>query len=296
MLTTPTNGLSMVKPGSSPTDKNRRSIYLLARRVYPLRFLELFDSPVVPVNCTKRPQSATVLQSLALLNSQFVVEGAESMAGRVQRHAGDDPSQQVRVAYRLSLCRDPDAGELKSCRDFLTEQAADSDGPAALRDLCQNAVVYERVPVCSLRGLGRRMSVEARRKETLTMFDAKTTSIVATPGPTRRQMLAEAGSGFGTLALAGMLEQDGLLAAGAEPSDLVPRAGHARPRARAVIQLFQNGGPSQMDLFDEKPELTAQHGKVPSQEIETFQLDNNNVLLKSPYRFLRGGRVRHAAR
>jgi len=137
MLTTPKSGLSLVKPGPSPTSVHRRSIYLLARRVYPLRFLELFDSPVVPVNCTKRPQSATVLQSLALLNSQFVVEGAESMAGRVQRHAGDDPSQQVRVAYRLSLCRDPDEGELKSCRDFLAEQAADSDGPAALRDLCQ---------------------------------------------------------------------------------------------------------------------------------------------------------------
>ena len=88
---------------------------------------------------------------------------------------------------------------------------------------------------------------------------------------TRRRMLAEAGAGFGTLALAGLLQRDGVLAANEEPSDLLPRPGHARPRARAVIQLFQNGGPSQMDLFDEKPELTRQHGKVPSREIETFQ-------------------------
>ena len=137
MLTTPTSGLSMVKPGPSPTSIHRRSIYLLARRVYPLRFLELFDSPVVPVNCTKRPQSATVLQSLALLNSQFVVEGAESMAGVVHRQAGDDRSEQVRVAYRLSLCRDPDAEEMKACREFLSEQAADSEQRGALRDLCQ---------------------------------------------------------------------------------------------------------------------------------------------------------------
>ncbi len=106
---------------------------------------------------------------------------------------------------------------------------------------------------------------------------------------TRRRMLAEAGAGFGTLALAGLLQRDGLLAANEEPSDLLPRPGHARPRARAVIQLFQNGGPSQMDLFDEKPELTRQHGKVPSREIETFQLDNNNVLLKSPYNFYEAG-------
>ena len=137
MLTTPTSGLSMVKPGPSPTSVHRRSVYLLARRVYPLRFLELFDAPIVPVNCTKRPQSATVLQSLALLNSKFVVEGAEAMAGRVRRRAGDDPTEQVRAAYRLSLCRDPDADEMKSCRSFLAEQAVDSDGPAALRDLCQ---------------------------------------------------------------------------------------------------------------------------------------------------------------
>ena len=137
MLTTPASGLSLIKPGPMPTSVNRRSVYLLARRVYPLKFLELFDAPVVPVNCTKRPHSATVLQSLALLNSRFVVEGAEAMAARVHRHAGDDPTEQVRVAYRLSLCRDPDADEMKSCREFLAEQAADLGSPAALRDLCQ---------------------------------------------------------------------------------------------------------------------------------------------------------------
>ena len=117
------------------------------------------------------------------------------------------------------------------------------------------------------------------------------TNMTGPPGflGTRREMLAEAGAGFGTLALVGVLQRAGLLAADDEPQDLLPRPGHARPRARAVIQLFQNGGPSQMDLFDEKPELTRQHGKVPSQEIETFQLDNNNVLLKSPYRFHEAG-------
>ena len=88
-------------------------------------------------------------------------------------------------------------------------------------------------------------------------------SLPAVPG-TRRRMLAEAGAGFGTLALAGMLDRDGLLAAGDEPQDLIPRPGHAQPRARAVIQLFQNGGPSQMDLFDEKPELTPSTARSPA--------------------------------
>ena len=137
MLTTPTNGLSTVKPGPTPTSVNRRSVYLLARRVYPLRFLELFDSPVVPVNCTKRPQSATVLQSLALLNSQFVVDQAAAMADRVRRQSKDDPVAQIRWAYRLALSREPDGGERDACRRFLAEQSADESGKDALRDLCQ---------------------------------------------------------------------------------------------------------------------------------------------------------------
>ncbi len=137
MLTTPTNGLSTAKPGPMPTSVNRRSVYLLARRVYPLRFLELFDSPIVPVNCTKRPQSATVLQSLALLNSQFVVDQAAAMADRVRQRAPDDSSVQISWAYRLSLAREPAAEELAACRQFLIDQAADAIGKDALRDLCQ---------------------------------------------------------------------------------------------------------------------------------------------------------------
>ena len=120
-----------------PTSVNRRSVYLLARRVYPLRFLELFDSPIVPVNCTKRPQSATVLQSLALLNSQFVVDQAAAMADRVRQRAPDDSSVQISWAYRLSLAREPAAEELAACRQFLVDQAADAIGKDALRDLCQ---------------------------------------------------------------------------------------------------------------------------------------------------------------
>jgi hypothetical protein len=137
MLTTPASGLSLIKPGPMPTSVNRRSVYLLARRVYPLKFLELFDAPVVPVNCTKRPQSVTVLQSLALLNSQFVVDQAAAMADRVRRRASDDAVAQITWAYRLSLSRKPAADELAACRQFLVDQAADAAGDDSLRDLCQ---------------------------------------------------------------------------------------------------------------------------------------------------------------
>ena len=89
------------------------------------------------------------------------------------------------------------------------------------------------------------------------------------------------GSGFGTIALAGLLEDSGLLAGGHQQygQDLKPRTGHFPAKAKAVIQLFQNAGPSQMDLFDPKPELTRRQGQPHPEEVETFQLGNKNVLL-----------------
>jgi hypothetical protein len=92
----------------------------------------------------------------------------------------------------------------------------------------------------------------------------------------RRRFLAGLGGGFGTLALHGMLSEDA-------------SASHRPARARAVIQLFQNGGPSQMDLFDPKPELTRRNGQPHLEKVETFQLGNKNVLLASPFQFSRHG-------
>ena len=78
-----------------------------------------------------------MLQSLALLNSRFVVDQAAAMADRVRRQSKDDPVAQIRWAYRLALSREPDGGERDACRRFLAEQSADESGKDALRDLCQ---------------------------------------------------------------------------------------------------------------------------------------------------------------
>lgn len=107
---------------------------------------------------------------------------------------------------------------------------------------------------------------------------------------TRRQLLRQSGLGFGSLALSGMLQDAGLFGDDRNlttdlPHNLAPRPGHFRPRAKSVIQLFQNGGPSQMDLFEPKPELIKRNGQPHPGEVETFQLGNRNVLLKSPFRF-----------
>ena len=69
----------------------------------------------------------------------------------------------------------------------------------------------------------------------------------------RRAFLKNAGTGFGTLALASILAEQKLLAADVDP--LAPKAPHAAPRATSVIFLFMSGGPSHVDLFEPKPEL-----------------------------------------
>jgi hypothetical protein len=74
----------------------------------------------------------------------------------------------------------------------------------------------------------------------------------------RREFLRRAGGGFGVIALAAMLADEGLLAADASDrttDPLAPRRPHHRARARSVIFLFMSGGPSHLETFDPKPEL-----------------------------------------
>src|SRR4051812_37596084 len=75
----------------------------------------------------------------------------------------------------------------------------------------------------------------------------------------RREFLARAGGGFGMIALASMLAEEGLLAQPSNP--LAPRQPHHEPRAKRVIFLFMSGGPSHLELFDPKPDLQRLHGQ-----------------------------------
>jgi len=158
-ITTPADGLSMARAEPTPTSPFRRSLYILARRTYPLKFLELFDAPIMAVNCTERTTSATPLQSLALLNSEFLFAEAERMAARVAAetagstgadgataHGADAAAPQVDRAYRIAFGRPPSAAEAARALTFLAEQTADHGAAgrpaeqaarAALADLCQ---------------------------------------------------------------------------------------------------------------------------------------------------------------
>ena len=79
---------------------------------------------------------------------------------------------------------------------------------------------------------------------------------------TRRDFLTSSSSGLGAAAVAALLQSDGLLAAAppqVEPplplNALTPRQPHFPPRAKSCIFVYAAGGPSQLDLFDPKPEL-----------------------------------------
>src|ERR1043166_4826775 len=104
----------------------------------------------------------------------------------------------------------------------------------------------------------------------------------------RRQMLARCGTGFGLMALGSLLEQHGLLSAGEVPLPLAPRPSHFAPKAKRVVHLFMNGGPSQVDTFDPKPALDKYHGKpLPLTNLRTER--KTGAAMRSPYKFQRYG-------
>ena len=112
------------------------------------------------------------------------------------------------------------------------------------------------------------------------------------PVVTRREMLFRSAHGFGGLALACLLERE-LEAATARVSRLanpfLPRAPHFPPKAKSVIFLFMDGGPSQIDTFDYKPRLQQEHGQEISIKTPRTAGNIGKKLMKSPYRFRQHG-------
>lgn len=103
----------------------------------------------------------------------------------------------------------------------------------------------------------------------------------------RRDMLKQSAFGLGTLALAELLARDGQASPTTAVRDLSVRRGHFPAAARSVIMLFQNGGPSHMDLFDPKPELNRRHGEKVS--IKNAMQGNEEPLMGSKFKFQRRG-------
>lgn len=103
----------------------------------------------------------------------------------------------------------------------------------------------------------------------------------------RRDWLKRAGQGFGSVALASLLKDEGLLAAQQPSNPLLPRRPHFGAKAKSVIWLFINGGPSHVDTWEYKPALEKYDGK----ELEGFDKETGffskevGPLMKSPFAF-----------
>jgi len=109
------------------------------------------------------------------------------------------------------------------------------------------------------------------------------------PPPTRRQMLRQCANGFGALALSALLNES---AFGAKPqADGKPAAKTHHPaKAKNVIFLFMDGGPSQVDTFDPKPRLDAEHGQPIKIAVPPTQFNNVGKVMKSPWPFKKRGK------
>lgn len=108
----------------------------------------------------------------------------------------------------------------------------------------------------------------------------------------RRRALSRLANGFGGVALLALMVERGEGAFVGPVDDrgpLAPRPPHFAPKARNVIFLYMDGGPSQVDTFDPKPRLLAEHGKPFALKMEPTQFNNNGTTFGSPWKFERYG-------
>jgi len=109
----------------------------------------------------------------------------------------------------------------------------------------------------------------------------------------RRDFLGQAGAGFGMVALSSLLAER--TATAQAPNPLAPRPPHFAAKAKSVIWLFMNGGPSHVDTWDYKPDLVHRDGQTVQgfDRFTGFFADQVGPIMRSPYRFQRHGQCGH---
>ena len=109
--------------------------------------------------------------------------------------------------------------------------------------------------------------------------------------PGRRNFFERVGTGIFGAALLQLLGEDLRSAETGDVPSLAPRRSVRPAAAKGVIHLFMNGGPSQMDLFDPKPELDKHHGESYFDKIagEVENVKDAGALMRSPFKFAQHG-------
>jgi hypothetical protein len=104
---------------SPPEEQARRSVYIHVKRSLITPLLASFDFPETDTTCEARFTTTQPGQSFALLNSKFSNDQARVLAERLQREAGDDFVEQVKLAYKLTTSRPPTEAEINRAREFV---------------------------------------------------------------------------------------------------------------------------------------------------------------------------------
>ena len=119
---------------ADPAERDRRSVYVFAKRNMRYPLFGTFDAPDANETCARRFTTTTAPQALMLLNGKVTLDVARAFAGRVLAEAGTEPGRVAEHATRLAFGRAPDAEERETMRRFL--ERAGGVTPEAVTDLC----------------------------------------------------------------------------------------------------------------------------------------------------------------
>lgn len=123
---------------------NRRTIYLIVRRSQHVTMLDLFDVPMMEVNCPERPNSIVPLQALAMLHGPFAEQSAAALADRILREAPADDAGRIDFAWRLVYSRTAKATEQQALADFVAAIVKEKLGDTAATADSASRVAAER--------------------------------------------------------------------------------------------------------------------------------------------------------
>ena len=176
----------------------RRSVYIYRNRGLPFPLLDVFDLPNQNIACGARNVTTVPTQALTLMNDDFVLKQAQLFADRLEEAAPGDRAKQIDLAYRIALARAP-----RRRREAARRRFSERSRPGGFH---QRHAEPERVSLHEVSHMKQFRS--------------------------RRDFLFQSGGGISGLALAYLLNQDGLLVAAANscatnspvPSPLPPES------------------------------------------------------------------------
>jgi hypothetical protein len=138
-------GKAAWKADDRPLDRNRRSVYVLAKRNLRYPLFDTFDYPDMHNSCSRRMQTTTAPQALLLLNGELTLGHARTWAQALRMRHGEDPRAVVASAYRAAWGRPADRQEIDLGLRFLARQSGahrdlglsdEQARAAALADFC----------------------------------------------------------------------------------------------------------------------------------------------------------------